>query len=227
MGTVKVDATNAWILRPKPHGMDQMDYFLAKNRICIGYPLGESFEDCNYTDLKRMLRDEDTKRQHNDESSKWINGLSTVKILVRDMRIGDVVVVPYGNDIYFATIESDYIYVKELDEDKIGSGFPHQRIVKWECGGKPISRHELPSPLRESLQFPGTAANIKKHISIVNNLLNEEMVIEKENDKSNIQSGIQYEVIKFVESVFRDPEKTVDQRLMAADLLLSYGQTKK
>lgn len=215
-------ATNAWILRPKPHGTDQMDYFLKKNRICIGYPIGKSFQGCSYNDLRRMLIEKDSQRQKDGEDSKMINGLSNVNILVRDMKIGDIVVVPHGNDIYFASVTSEYLYEEDFDVWELGSGFPHQREVVWLFDGKPTPRNELPTVLRESLQFPGTAANIKKHVHILNDFLSGTTSFQDISDSK----GARDNALKIAETVLNAPDSTTDQRLKAAELILSYGQTK-
>ena len=215
-------ATDAWILRPKPHGTDQMVYFLKKNRICIGYPIGKSFEGCGYNDLRRMLIEKDSQLQKDGEDSKMINGLSNVNILVREMKIGDIVVVPHGNDIYFASVTSGYLYEKDFDIRKPGSGFPHQRKVEWLFDGKPTPRDELPTVLRESLQFPGTAANIKKHVHILNEFLNGETSFQNTSDSI----GARDTALKTAENILNASDSTTDQRLKAAQLILSYGQTK-
>ncbi len=222
MKKTKNNISNAWIMRPKPHGTDQMDYFLKKNRICIGYPVGQSLKGCNYNDLRRILTEEDLKNQKNGKSSKLINGLSNVNILVRDMKVGDIVVVPHGNDIYFANITSDYVYENVFDKDKLGSGFPHQREVEWLFDGKPLSRNELPTEIRESLQFPGTAANIKKHVDVLNNLLNGADLIQNNFELNNVQDN----ALKVAELVLNAPDSTTDQRLKAAELILNYGKIK-
>ncbi len=216
------NATNAWIMRPKPHGTDQMKYFLEKNRICIGYPVGKSLQSCNYDDLKRILVEEDTKNQQKGKETKLINGLSNVNILVRDMKPHDIVVVPHGNDIYFAIIVSDYIYEKVFDEDRLGSGFPHQREVEWLFGGKPRSRNELPTEIRKSLQFPGTAANIKKHVSVL-----EKFLYGVDSTQNNLESNdVRDDALKVAELILTALDSTTDQRLKAAELILSYGKTK-
>ncbi|WP_227394395.1 hypothetical protein [Jeotgalibacillus aurantiacus] len=216
----KTNVQNAWILRPKPHGTDQMRYFLKNNRICIGYPLGYSLNDFNFTELKRALIEEDDKRKNNGElNSNWIGGLSNLNILVREMGIGDLVVVPHGNEIYFCVVKSEYTYLPEFDEDKKGSGFPHQREVEWLLEGKSISRNELPEALRHSLQFPGTAASISKHINVLLDLLSDTRIGDvPEKNKLNI---LKDDSLKFVTNVLHNEKYPTEQRLRAAEIILN------
>lgn len=110
------------VLKSLPHGTDHLDNFLEYNFIAVGYPVGETFEDCSYNDIRKLLA-----------KFQWEEGLGNVNILVKDMKIGDVVVVPSTNkkDIYFGEITSEYKYKKEVDKNSEGSGYPHQREVKW------------------------------------------------------------------------------------------------
>ena len=45
------------------------------------------------------------------------------------MQVGDFVLVPDGDDIYFCKVTSDYFIDQLLDNNT--DGYPHQRKVKW------------------------------------------------------------------------------------------------
>lgn len=212
--------SNVWILRPKPHGTDQMNYFLENNRICIGYPINRSLEDTNYTEIKKWLTQQDEIRKRKGEpDANYASGLSTVNILVREMRINDLVIVPHGSDIYFAVVKSDYLYVPELDKDEKGSGFPHHREVEWAFGGSPISRNDLPPAVRDSLQFPGTAANITKHLDAVLTILNQ---TEEQSEFSSELDEMKKLSLEFVNLSVHNTEISIENRLYAAQILLQH-----
>lgn len=44
-----------WLLRPLPHGTDHLESF---GFIAVGYPVGQTFEDCSYNDIRNLLADE-------------------------------------------------------------------------------------------------------------------------------------------------------------------------
>lgn len=197
---------NVWLLRPKPHGTDQMDYFLKNDLIAIGYPVGQPLYDCNSYEIKKLL-----------EAHKWEAGLSNVNILVRDMKTHDIVVVPYESKIYFAEVISDYKYVQELDEDKEGTGFPHQREVKWAFNKQPISRNDLPSALRDSLQYPGAVASLTKHLDAVLEIMNQSKnQVQLDNDLIDSKK----KAIQFLVDTFNDTELDIKLRLRAVEILL-------
>ena len=197
---------NVWLLRPKPHGADQMDYFLENDCIAIGYPVGQALNDCNYHEIKKLL-----------EAHNWGNGLSNVNIFVREMKPHDLVVVPYESKIYFAEITSDYKYIKELDEDKDGSGFPHQREVKWAFNKQPIPRNDLPPSLRESLQYPGAVANLTKHLEVVLEIMNKS---EKDVKLNNDLVDAKKKAIQFLVETINNTELEIEHRLVAAEIIL-------
>ncbi|WP_391558931.1 hypothetical protein [Robertmurraya sp.] len=197
---------NFWLVRPNPHNHYAMGYFLTKHRIAVGYPLGEDLTDHNYRDIKILL-----------EGKGWPAGLSNVNILVREMNPGDWVIVPdeNGREVYIGEVTSDYKYVEELDEDKPGSGFPHQREVEWFFDGKPFLRSELPGPIKDSLRYPGAVANLTKHLS----LMEETLGVEVENDSLDRNST--EEVIDFLLSVVKNEEIEMENRLRAAEIILN------
>lgn len=138
------------------------------------------------------------------------DGTNNVHSLVKEMCIGDIIVVPSPNkrDIYFAKIESNYIYDKTIDKEL---GYPHQRKVEWLLNKKSILRSDLPEELRGSLRYPGTVADLTKHAQLIEGLLNKSIEQFKnelqtygliKNDKlldkralSTFQQAIQYKEI--------------------------------
>lgn len=197
---------NVWLLRPKPHGTDQMNYFLQNNRIAIGYPVGQSLEDCNSYEIKKLLEQHDS-----------VSGLSNVNILVREMKKEDLVVVPYESKIYFAEVTSDYEYVKEFDEDVEGSGFPHQRVVEWAFNKQPISRNDLPTALRDSLQYPGAVASLTKHLDIVLEIMNQsEQHLQFDEELNKAKQN----ALNFLIEIVNDTDLEIGYRLQAVEILL-------
>lgn len=146
-----------WLLRPKPHKINRMREFRNDNIIAIGWPKLGSLKDNIEDEIKDKLKN------YSSDYSKIQLGIatSTVNKFVNEMRQEDIVVIPDGKDIYFATIKSDYYY----DETKSGKdiGYPHQRKVEWIKG--PVRRDDIPNELRESLRAPRTLADLSHHLS--------------------------------------------------------------
>lgn len=153
-----------WLVRPLPHGSNRMKEFLNQNMIAVGYPVKSDLSNSSYTEIRSLL-----------EEHGWGEGIGNVNALVHAMNIGDIVVVPDDNkkDVYFGKITSDYVYVESLDEDKVTSGYPHQRKVEWYFDKKAFLRSELPEELRGSMRYPGTIADLTKHHEPIMKLIGE------------------------------------------------------
>ncbi|MBG9545515.1 hypothetical protein ABE29_23020 [Cytobacillus firmus] len=202
---------NVWILRPMPHSINRMKQFLDGGFIAIGYPAGKSFNGMSYDELKDIL-----------DQEKWSEGIGNVNLFVLMMKVGDYVIVPDDNkkDVYIGEIVSEYYHDPKVDKPNQGS-YPHQREVKWFFDKKPLLRSELPEELKGSLRYPGTIANITKHRSIVEKLINNESnTIQDENS-----SPLLNKAIHVLEELLDDSNTEI--RLRAAEAIVKYYSEKK
>lgn len=193
---------NVWLVRPLPHGTNHMRDFLEGEVIAVGYPLGENLSQYDYSQIRYML-----------QKKGWEEGIGNVNYFVHVMNKGDLVVVPDDNkkDVYFGEITSDYVYIKNLDVDLKGSGYPHQRKVKWFFNKKPLLRSELPDDLKGSMRYPGTIADMTKHYEIINNIINGSGIVKID---SSLEEKALEVVIELLDS--KDPAL----RLRAAEIIL-------
>lgn len=200
--------SNIWLVRPMPHGTNQIKYFLEKNRIAIGYPLRKQLDKVDYEEIRSLLT-----------QYGWEEGVGYVNTFVHLMKIGDKVVVPNNKVVFIGELVSNYIYEPLLDKDEADSGFPHQREVKWYFGKKPILRSDLSKELKASMRFPGAVADLTKHREVINMLLSKEP--EKEiKDLSSLEVKAINVIRELLES--DDPEI----RLKAAALVLNNNRSK-
>ena len=193
---------NVWLLRPLPHGYNRLSEFLSKNIIAVGYPAKQTFKGLSYSDLRKILVNED-----------WEEGIGNVNILVNSMSVGDLVLVPATNkkDIYIGKITSEYNHVSNLDDPEDPSGgYPHQRTVSWYFDKQPILRSDLPDELRSSLRYPGAVADITKHYTLVEKLINGET-----NDE---QKDLEDRAWKVIEDLLESDDENI--RLQAATFIL-------
>lgn len=193
---------NVWLVRPLPHGTNHMRDFLEREFIAIGYPVREDLTGLSYDEIRQLLK-----------TYKWGEGIGNVSSFVQSMQVGDLVVVPDDNkkDVYIAEITSDYYYVKELDEDVAGSGYPHQRKVKWFFNKNPLLRSDLPEDLKGSMRYPGTIADLTKHYEVINSIINGDEFIKID---ASLEEKALNVVIELLDS--EDPEI----RLRAAEIIL-------
>lgn len=146
----------AWLVRPFPDGKTKkLDEFKARNFIAIGWPGIGSLQGKSREDIKVIL----SGAPYNCSGLELGNAYTTIDILVNRMNKGDYLLIPDGDDIYFAVIDSDYIYEKTLDI--ANAGYPHQRKVKNFTSSH--LRSELTKALRSSLKVHRTTADLSKH----------------------------------------------------------------
>lgn len=151
MNTTKV----TWLVRPYPHNILRIDEFRQKNIVAIGWPGLGNLAGKSREELKRLL----AQPPYSYSDRKLGSAYATIDIFVNQMRAGDLVLVPDGDDIYLGELTSDYRYDQAMDNDT--DGYPHQRTVSWLPVN--ISREDLSRELRISLKAPRTAANLSKH----------------------------------------------------------------
>ena len=145
---------NAWLVRPFPHGIKRVSEFRETGIAAIGWPRTGDFTNKTREELKLLL----SKPPYLLEGLALGNAYATVDIFVNQMKEGDLVLMPDGDDIYFGEITSGYYFDSAFDSDDIG--YSHQRKVKWLNN---TSRKELSKELRSSLKVHRTTANLSHH----------------------------------------------------------------
>ena len=160
--------SNAWLVRPNPQGYDRMQEFLKQSIIAIGWS--------GIGDLSNLSQDQIRQRlsgpPYNYSSLELGNTYATIDLFVNRMAAGDYVLVPHGHSIYFAKIESSYLFDKNRDNEE--DGYPHQRKVLWL--GEPIPRSSLPDTLRNALKIHRSTADLAKYCDIIVSLANGEAI---------------------------------------------------
>lgn len=152
----------AWLVRPNPHDNPRMDEFKTLNIVAVGWPGIGNLAGKSREEIKQILEG----NPYNYRSLELGNAYATIDIIVNQMEIGDLVLVPNGDEINFGKVESDYQY--DVSKDTDAEGFPHQRRVSWLNG--PISRNELPDILRKSLKVHRATADLTKHYEMIKSL---------------------------------------------------------
>lgn len=144
---------NTWLIRPIPNGTNRINEFRTQNIIAIGWPNIGDLTGKSREELKVLL----AGAPYNFSGLKLGNAYATIDIFVNQIKIGDIVLVANGDDIYFATVTSDYQFDSSVDPE----GYSHQRKVKWLSN---TSRNTLSKELRSSLKVHRAAANLSHHI---------------------------------------------------------------
>ncbi len=153
---------NAWLIRPYPHKHPRLSEFLANKIIAVGWPCIGDLTGKSREELKETL----SKPPYSYEGLILGNAYATIDIFVNQMKVGDLLLMPNGDDIYLGKILSDYYLDPSVDYDK--DGYSHQRKAEWL---KNMSRKELSKELRSSLKAHRTAANLSHHFAEIDALI--------------------------------------------------------
>ena len=148
---------HAWLVRPYPDGeTKRLDEFKSNNFVAIGWPHIGNLAGKSREDIKNLL----AGKPYNYSGLVLGNAYATIDIIVNRMEKGDYLLIPDGDDIYFAVVDSDYTFDKTVDNDT--EGYPHQRKVRNFTASH--LRTDLSKALRSSLKVHRTTADLTKHI---------------------------------------------------------------
>ena len=152
---------NAWLIRPFPNGIARLKEFKENGIIAVGWPGIGDLKGKSREDLKAILADV----PYSLTGLALGNAYATVDIFVNQMKAGDLLLMPNGDDIYLGEVTSDYYFDFKVDTDE--EGYSHQRTAKWlAC----VSRQDLSMALRSSLKVHRTTANLSLHSDEINAL---------------------------------------------------------
>lgn len=152
---------NAWLIRPVPHGKSRLFEFLNHGIIAVGWPCIGDLTGKSREELKEIL----SKPPYDYQGLTLGNAYATIDIFVNQMKNGDLLLMPNGDDIYFGEITSGYYCDPLVDNDN--DGYPHQRKAKWLTN---TSRQTLSKELRYSLKVHRTTANLSHHFAEIDAL---------------------------------------------------------
>ena len=137
---MKEQKQQAFMLRAKPSGIDRLQEALDKDQIVIGW--AEAEELLNES-LSQDEFDGIFKRRYPDHSPRhmWC--------FIREMNIGDLVVVPSVREFYVARILGPATYKKS----KIADDTAYRRKVEWLNNKKPIAKAKVKLGLQSTLSY--------------------------------------------------------------------------
>ena len=125
-----------FILRIKPSGIDRVDEALQANELIIGWAKAAGLldESLDWPNFRQIVHD----HYHSDESNYRGSGRDAGDLwrFVRDMGIGDIVVVPHGSNFYVAEVSGLVRY----DIENVSKDSAYRRPVRWLNGKSPIPR---------------------------------------------------------------------------------------
>lgn len=163
----KYHIMQAFLLRIAPLQIDRVDEALASDTIIVGWPEFPQFLDETVTreQMTRLIRD---GRYPDDKNNKRAGRkAASVWRFLRVMQVGDLVVVPHDDHIYFGRVQSPPYYLHECADDHTA----FRRRVNWLNKDQPVLRHSLPQFLQVAAARRQTCADITESLDEIRTFL--------------------------------------------------------
>lgn len=158
---------NGFVLRIAPGRKDRVLEALESNHLIIGWAWAAGLLnlELEWEEFREIIReayysdDENLRRAGNAGGHMWR--------FIRDMKVDDLVVVPYGSEFYVGKIKGAAIY----DESKVDEDSAYRRPVNWLNGKSPIPRTIAKSALLSRMKTRGTTADARDLVEEIDDCL--------------------------------------------------------
>jgi hypothetical protein len=151
-----MEGRNVFILRLAPLGQDLTQEALEKDEIFVGWKEVKGLlEKDTFDDFRKLVKD--TYKIENNHSVA--NFATSLWGFLKEMKTGDYVVVPSGDQFYVAEVVGDPYY------DESHPVAAHRRPVRWLNDKKPIPRELASDALRSRMRTPGTLLHTSKLVA--------------------------------------------------------------
>lgn len=144
-----------FVFRIAPGGVDKVPEALQSGELIIGWAKAEGLLDPNLN--WEAFREIVHKAYYKDQTDLRGAGSAGGHLwrFIRDMKPGDLVVVPHGAEFFVAEVSGPATY----DPAKVNDDSAYRRAVRWLNDGKPISRQLARSALLSRMKTQGTCTD--------------------------------------------------------------------
>lgn len=145
-------AKNAFVLRIKPSGIDRVPEALKSSSIIIGWSEAKGLLDTSlsWEQFRQIFQD---TYEYEDETYRGPGrDAGNMWRFIREMKEGDLVVVPYSSEFYVAKVDGPAYN----DPSKIKEDTAYRREVTWLNEGRPIPRNICRAALQSRMKAQQT-----------------------------------------------------------------------
>jgi len=203
---------SAFIYRVKPSGVDRLDEALQTNQLITGWAKAKGLlnKELNWVEFREVIR----KTYYADDQTLRRAGAAAGNLwrFIREMKPGDLVVVPHGNDFYVAEITGDAIY----DDTKVDEDSAYRRPVRWLNDKKAISRKLADADLLLRMKTWNTSARADDLLDKIHNSLNYARVGKRPTFNSQLYTRLIENTLDEIQNGFIDDrgfEKLIESLL--------------
>jgi len=176
----------AFVLRIAPSGKDIVHLALEENDLIIGWAEAQGLLDENLSReaFRKIIHDQ----FYSDDKNYRRSGKTTsyLWLFIREMRPGDIVIVPRGSQFYVGVIRGHARY--ELE--KVSSDTAYRRSVDWLNSKKPIKRKLARAALQSRMKYQGTCVGSTDLLNEIESALIEKTTFEQDLHESLVERTI-------------------------------------
>ena len=178
----------AFVLRVSPSGIDRVKDALTSDQVIIGWAKARGLLDENLS--REAFRKIISNTYYADEENLRRAGGASGYMwrFIREMNIGDLIVVPYGSNFYIAKVAGPATH----DESKVKEDTAYRRNVAWLNDKKSLPRSLAKSALISRMKTQGTCAFATDLLSNIKECLQ----LSKAGAKPTFQGELQDRLIK-------------------------------
>jgi predicted Mrr-cat superfamily restriction endonuclease len=182
---------SGFVLRIAPGGEDKVPEALAAGQLIIGWAEAEGLLDpaLTWEQFREIVRN----AYYSDHPTLRKAGGAAGHLwrFIREMKPGDLVVVPYGGEFFVAEVSGPATYyAAKVEEDSA-----YRRAVRWSNGKKPISRQLARSALLSGMKTQGTCADATDLLDEIKECLQLAERGEAPTFQSDLQARLIHEVL--------------------------------
>lgn len=146
---------SAFVLRISPGGVDKVPEAFRSGELIAGWAEADGLLEPNLS--WESFRDIVRRAYYADQPDLRKAGGAAGHLwrFIREMKPGDLMVVPYGAEFFVAEVSGPATY----DRAKVNEDSAYRRAVRWLNGEKPISRRLAKSALLSRMKTQGTCAD--------------------------------------------------------------------
>lgn len=157
----------AFVLRIAPSGHDMVRESLDSDQILIGWTEARGLLDENLD--REAFREIVRQAYYVDQPDLRVAGAAAGHLwrFIREMGVGDLVVVPFGSSFYVAKVDGPAVY----DKKHCATDSAYRRPVSWQNNKQPIPRKFAKSALTSRMKTQGTCARATDVLGDIQNCL--------------------------------------------------------
>lgn len=176
----------AFVLRVAPSELDRVPEALDSDQIIIGWAnaCGLLNTNLNWQDFREIVRAE----YYSSDLTLHRAGSAAGHMwrFIREINVGDLVVVPYGPSFYVAQVTGEAFFVDEKQSEDSA----YWRPVKWLNNRKPIPRSYAKAALISRMKVQGTSASASDLLSDIQECLELAAAGAAPNFRDDLQSRL-------------------------------------